>query len=289
MLVPSNDPRLGENDTASGSPFVIAIVNAGIGGLPHVINAALLTSAWSAASSDLYTSSRALYGLALSRNAPSIFRWTTRKGLPLPAIITGCAFALLAYMGSTSGSSKVFGWFVNMTSVSGLMTWFGICVTYLRFRKGFVAQGFDKSILPYRSPLQPYAAWYGAISCPIVCLVSFPIPASVSYKITDHVQLKFSGWDVFLADSWDTASFVTNYLPLVLFPILFLISNMWTRYRMGVWRRPLRPMEMDFVSNIKEVEDDSYEEPPPRNWAERFWMWLVSNPYLERILRALLI
>ena len=122
MLVPSTDPRLGSDGTANGSPFVIAIVNAGIGGLPHVINAALLTSAWSAASSDLYTSSRALYGLSLSRNAPAIFRWTTRKGLPLPAIIVGCAFAFLAYMGSSSGSAKVFGWFVNMTSVSGLMT-----------------------------------------------------------------------------------------------------------------------------------------------------------------------
>ena len=181
MLVPYTDPRLDLNSTAAGSPFVIAIQNAGISGLPHVINAALLTSAWSAASSDLYTSSRALYGLSLSHNAPAIFRWTTRRGLPLPAILTGCAFALLAYMGASSGSGKVFGWFVNMTSISGLMTWFGICVTYLRFRKGFVAQGLSKDQLPYTNILQPYAAWYGAIACPVVCFVRpllsfFPFP-----------------------------------------------------------------------------------------------------------------
>lgn len=63
LLVPSNDPSLNDplhKGTAAASPFVIAISRSGIKGLPSVINACLLTSAWSAASSDLYTSSRAL-------------------------------------------------------------------------------------------------------------------------------------------------------------------------------------------------------------------------------------
>ena len=62
----------------------------------------------------------------------------------------------------------------------------------------------------------------------------------------------------------------------MLFPVLYLISLGYTYFRTRTWRRPLRPMEMDYVSNIKEVEDDSYDEPPPKNWMERFWMWLVS-------------
>lgn len=61
LLVPYNHPDLSlSTSTAAKSPFVIAIKTAGINGLPSVINAALLTSACSAASSDLYTSSRAL-------------------------------------------------------------------------------------------------------------------------------------------------------------------------------------------------------------------------------------
>lgn len=61
LLVPSNDPRvqLGGSD-ASASPFVIAIERAGIKALPSIINAVLISAAWSAGSSDLYTSSRAL-------------------------------------------------------------------------------------------------------------------------------------------------------------------------------------------------------------------------------------
>lgn len=75
-------------------------------------------------------------------------------------------------MGINTGSGKVFGWFANMTAVAGLMTWFGIAVTYIRFYKGFKAQGHDRTTLPYTSTLQPYAAWYTAISCFIICFVS---------------------------------------------------------------------------------------------------------------------
>jgi amino acid transporter len=82
LLVPYTSKGLNIADgTAASSPFVIAIQNSGIKALPSVhefafycllsldtawliviqiINACLLTSAWSAASSDLYTSSRAL-------------------------------------------------------------------------------------------------------------------------------------------------------------------------------------------------------------------------------------
>lgn len=174
LLVPSNNPRLNLSSTAAGSPFVIAIQNAGIKGLPSVINAALLTSAWSAASSDLYTSSRAVYGLALVGNAPQVLRYTTKKGLPLAAIFVCSAFAFLAYMGANAGSGMVFQWFANISSVAGLMTWFGIFVTYIRFHAGLRAQAIDRRSLPYMSPLNPYAAWYGAISCPLICFVSSP-------------------------------------------------------------------------------------------------------------------
>jgi yeast amino acid transporter len=37
MLVSSSDPRLNLNDTAAGSPFVLAIENAGVAVLPHII------------------------------------------------------------------------------------------------------------------------------------------------------------------------------------------------------------------------------------------------------------
>lgn len=172
LLVPSNHPDLRlTTSTGARSPFVIAIKSAGIKGLPSVINAAIVTSAWSAASSDLYVASRAIYGLALSRNAPSIFRYTTKGGLPPVGVAFTASFSALAYMSVSSGSGKVFQWFVNMCAVAGLMNWFSIVVTYVRFYKGVVAQGIDRSKLPYHHKLNPYAAWFAVIACPTICLV----------------------------------------------------------------------------------------------------------------------
>ncbi|KAH9944440.1 amino acid permease [Epithele typhae] len=250
LLVPSNNPDLNLNTSnAAGSPFVIAIKTAGISGLPSVINAALLTSAWSAASSDLYTSSRALYGLALSGNAPKIFTKVTRNGLPIVSLLFCAMFAVLAYMSVSSGAGTVFNWFVNMTSIAGLMTWFGICVTYVRFYHGFKAQGFDRKTLPYAHFLQPYAAYWAIFWCLLICF--------------------FSGWAVFLKGHWATDTFVTNYLPFALFPILYVGAKFWFRTPMVKYE------DMDFISGLKEIEADTYDEPPPRNALERFWGWLM--------------
>ncbi|WVW84490.1 hypothetical protein I302_106524 [Kwoniella bestiolae CBS 10118] len=248
LLVPSNDKGLALNSgTALASPFVIAIRRAGIPALPSIINACLLTSAWSAASSDLFTSSRAIYGLAITRQAPKIFARTTKNGLPYVAIIFCALFGALAYMSLQSTAGQVFGYFANLTAAAGLMTWWGICVTYVRFEKGLRDQGIDKSTLPYTSFLnkKAFAAKYAIVMISII--------------------LFFSAWSVFLKGNWDTATFVTNYLPLWLFPLL------WVGYKLIKKTRFVRSTEMDFVSGLDVVEAESYDEPPPTTFAGKVW------------------
>jgi len=207
-----------------------------------------LTSALSAASSQLFTSSRAIYGLAASGNAPRIFLKTLPNGLPFIAIIFNSCFTLLSYVcGSQNNSGLVFVYFSNMAAIAGLLTWLGISITYLRFYKGMKAQGYVRSALPYYSNFQPFAAWYAVCSISLVLLMN--------------------GWLVFR--KWDSPTFVTKYLALVLFPILYLGARIY--FREG----PKKPHEMDFVSNIPEFEAETYDEPPPRNAAEALWQWLM--------------
>jgi amino acid transporter len=71
ILVPYTDNQLLGQSNASASPFVIGIKNAGIGGLNHAINAAILTSAWSAGNSFLYSGSRVLYSMSLNNQGNS--------------------------------------------------------------------------------------------------------------------------------------------------------------------------------------------------------------------------
>jgi amino acid transporter len=249
LLVPSNNSELVLASGAAASPFVIAIQTAGIKSLPSIINACLLTSAWSAGSSDLYTSSRALYGLAVSGNAPKLFARTSKSGLPYISVIFCASFTLLAFMAVSTGAGTVFTWFSNMTSVAGLMTWFGISITYIRFYSGMKAQGIDRKTLPFSTRVQPFAAWYGAIATFIICF--------------------FNGWSVFLKGKWNTATFVTSYLPFILFPILYLAAGFY--YRIP----PVKPEDMDFMTDIAQIEADEEPETPPRNKVDAFWRWLM--------------
>ncbi|KAH0826384.1 amino acid transporter [Lanmaoa asiatica] len=288
LLVPSNNPLLNLNSSnASASPFVIAFNEAGIKVLPSIINAAILTSAWSASSSDLYLASRSLYGLSVSGSAPKIFRRTTRSGLPYVAVGICSCFAFLAYMTLGTSSGIVFTWLANFTATAGLVTWFGIGLTYLRFYNGLKAQGIDRRTLPFAPRVQPFAGWWCICGSGFVLFVRVPSffvcsdhtdtppssrrsRATYAYALLSSPLLQFSAWEVFLKGNWSTATFVTDYLPIMLFPVLYVAAKL-------VMRVPtVKPHEMDFVTNVAEFDAMTHDDPPPRNKMEAFWMWLSS-------------
>ena len=76
---------------------------------------------------------------------------------------------------------------------------------------------------------------------------------------------------MFLRGQWDAATFITSYLPVVLFPVLYIGAKLWTRAPI------VKPSEMDFYSGLAEIEASTYDEPPPKNKLEAFWGWLVSD------------
>lgn len=81
LVVPSNDPNLLSQSGTAASPFVIAATRAGIKVVPSIINAIILTSAWSSGNSSLLGGSRVLYGMAMEGHAPKIFRRINRFGM----------------------------------------------------------------------------------------------------------------------------------------------------------------------------------------------------------------
>ena len=231
LIVPSDNERLGSSSTAAASPFVIAIQAAGIKALPSIINAAILTSALSAGCSDLYTTSRALHSLAMKGQAPKVFSRTMKNGIPHWSILACWLVGCLAYLASSSGSLSVFKFLQSLTALSGLLTWYSIAITYLRFRAGMKAQNVSRSVLPWKSGLTlPSAYWTLLV---LTCV------------------LLFSGWEVFRPGKWDTAGFFSNYLPLGWFAVGYLFFKFYWKTKI------VSTTEMDFVSGIKEIEEDA--------------------------------
>lgn len=86
LLVPWNDPRLlngMSSADAKASPFVLAITNAGIKGLPSVFNVVIMIAVLSVGNSSIYGCSRTLAALAEQHQAPRILGYIGMSKLAL--------------------------------------------------------------------------------------------------------------------------------------------------------------------------------------------------------------
>ncbi|KAF2226111.1 AAT family amino acid transporter [Elsinoe ampelina] len=216
---------------ANASPWVIAIKNASIPVLPSIINAGILVSAWSAGNAFLYMSSRSLYSLAISGHAPRIFTRCTRYGLPIYAVGASSLFGGLAYLSVGTQAGQVFNYFISLTNTAGFTSWLVCCITFVRFRKACVTQGV---VSPFRSRVQPIAAW--------VCIFLFAF------------FLLLNGFTVFYPGNFTVAGFLTTYLGIPIFIILWL-GHRFIAARDDPW--VIAPGSVDLVSGLAEVEDDA--------------------------------
>jgi yeast amino acid transporter len=152
MTVSSDNPNLSdESGTAVQSPFVIAASAAGIKVVPSIINAVVLTSAWSSSNQAILAGTRTLYGLALKGHAPKIFLRTTRWGIPYMCVLLQVLFSLLAYMCVSNDALTVFYWMVDLTAAGVLVSWSTILFNHARLIQALKAQGILPNELPWHN------------------------------------------------------------------------------------------------------------------------------------------
>ncbi|ELR06833.1 hypothetical protein VC83_09355 [Pseudogymnoascus destructans] len=251
VVVSSDDKRLGGAGNAAASPFVIGIQAAGIKGLNHAINAAILTSAWSAGNSFLYSGSRVLYSMSLTGQAPKFFNRTNRHGVPYVAVLFTWMFSLLAYLNVSNTGTTVFNWFVNISTISGFIAWIVVMITYLRFRAAFEYHGLLHT-LPYRTPFQPYATYV------VLFIVSL-------LTITN-------GFQIFWPGKFNVSDFLAAYITLPIFLVLYVGHKIWFRTPFAI---PIP--DIDIITGRKEMDELAAIEVRriPKNFLQRAWFWLA--------------
>ncbi|KAB2102216.1 putative proline-specific permease put4 [Alternaria gaisen] len=251
--ISSNDPQLTDDNAkgAQSSPWVIAMKNAGIPVLPHIVNAVILTSATSSGNAFLYTGSRYLFSIAQNGQAPQFLLRCNKKGVPIYAVAVTASISLLTYMSVSAGANKVFGWFQNLTTIASLFTWCTVTYTYTRFRKACIAQNVDRSTMVFASKWQPYVAWTAFTYFALIIL--------------------FNGFKVFTTTPWgsdELTDFFTAYIGVAIFGLLFAFWKVFKRTKM------VNPAEADIWSGKAALDAEVWPEQIPRNALERFWFWL---------------
>lgn len=232
--------------TAAASPYVIACRNLGIGVFPHIINALLCTSIFSAGNTYTYCATRTLYGLALEGRAPRFFQKCTKSGVPIYCFAVTMLFPLLSFLQVGNSSSIVLGWLVALVTAGGVIDYIVMGVTYIFFYRACIAQGLDRKTFPYYGYFQPYCAYIGT---------------------TWMVVIVFTyGYACF--KPWSVGDFFANYLMLLLAPCTFTFWKLFKRTKF------VKPHEADLVweKPIVDAYEESFLSPPDGFWKELLGM-----------------
>lgn len=196
----------------------------GIGVLPHITNALMLTSIFSAGNTYTYAATRNLYGLALEGRAPRFLSKTTKGGVPIYAFLVVMCFPFLSFLQLSSGSSTVLTWLINLITAGGIIDYIIMTITYIYFYRACAVQGVDRRAFPYYGRFQPYSAWIALVAETLVVL--------------------FYGYSSFTP--WSVSNFFTYYTMVILAPILFFGWKLLKKTKVVqpheadlVWERPI--------------------------------------------------
>ncbi|KAF9521130.1 hypothetical protein BS47DRAFT_1286143, partial [Hydnum rufescens UP504] len=255
LIVPRTSPELfvalKSSTGAAASPFIVAANILGIKALGHIINACILVFVMSAANSDLYIGSRTLFALAAEGQAPAIFRRVNSQGVPWPALILCTLFCSLTFLNVTASASQVFGYFTNLVTLFGAITWMCILYSHLRFMQALKAQGISRDDLPYKAPFQPYGNYFALISTGIIAF--------------------FKGFDTFMP--WNKTNFVTSYIG---FPVFFVL---WIGYKIVFKTRVVPLKEVDLISGKRVIDDAEadYSQKKAAQGPQTWWQAFVAS------------
>ncbi|CAM1511011.1 Fc.00g085240.m01.CDS01 [Cosmosporella sp. VM-42] len=250
IVVAYNDPKLydiyfGDGTaagTAGASPYVIAMENLGIGVLPHIVNALMVTSIFSAGNTYTYCATRSLYSLALEGRAPRFLRKCTNNGVPIWCFCIVMVFPMLSFLQLSNGSAKVLTWLVNIMTGGGLINYLIMNLTFINYYRATQAQGIDRRTMPYYGYFQPYGAYVGLFFQTIIVI--------------------FYGYSSFTP--WSVSNFFSNYTMQIVVPILFVG---WKVIKRTHW---LQPHEVDLVWErpIIDAYESSITTPAVGFWTE---------------------
>lgn len=255
LLVPYDDPRLGVDSTARSSPFVIAIRNAGIKGLPSVMNVVIMVAVLSVGNSSVFGSSRTLAALAAAGMAPKAFNYIDKRGRPLVGIITQMIFGLLCFIAASSKEGEAFNWMLALSGLSSLFTWGSICLSHIRFRAGLKSQGRTTDEIAFTSQVGLVGSYIGVGLAILVLIANFWIAV----------------WPV--GEKPNASAFFQSYLSAPIILVTYVAHKLWRRN----WRMYIPANEIDIDTGRRELDLDLLRQELAEERA-----FIASKPFYYR-------
>ncbi|CDK28386.1 unnamed protein product [Kuraishia capsulata CBS 1993] len=226
ITVPWNDPHLSLSNKTMKAPATIALVKAGWANAGYFTSTIILVTCFSSVNSSIYLASRSLFNLATEGNAPKIFSKTDRRGTPYVSIHACHLLGFLSLLSTSSGASTAYSYIVSLAGVCAFIVWTAIAVAQIRFRKGWLANGYPKEGIIYKVPFFPLTSLFAVVLGVVLSLVQ--------------------GWSTL--KPFDKGDFIDDYIML---PIFFIVWGGYSFYHKKFW---ISYKDMDFETGRKDLE-----------------------------------
>jgi GABA permease len=154
------------------SPFTVAFERMGIPFAPDLMNFVVLTAVLSVLNSSLYTTSRMLFALTRHNDAPQFFLHTTRRGVPIWAILAGTSFGYVSVLLYYFFPEQVFTWLINASGAIALFAYLLIAISELVMRRRLEREAPER--LQVKMWLYPWLT-YLSIAAMVAVLVAMAV------------------------------------------------------------------------------------------------------------------
>lgn len=184
-----------------------------------------------------------------SSTNPRIFLKCTKRGIQIYGVGFAALWTGLAYMSVSAGAQIVFFWFLKIGTIASLFTWCSILVVYLHFRQALMLQGVNRNDFHFKSPFQPYTAWFALYYIALIIV--------------------FNGWEVLTKVNWSVEGFITAYVGIPIYFGWFVFWKILKRTSL------VDPAEADIWSGKTALDAKIWPDTKPRNFLEKVWQWIV--------------
>ncbi|USS84922.1 amino acid permease [Fructilactobacillus myrtifloralis] len=177
------------------SPFVTIFTAIGIPGAGDVMNFVVLTAIISAANSGLYAATRMLWSLANQGVIPAVFQRTTKRAIPLYALLASMVGGILALLSAVYAAGSVYLVLVSISGLAVVFVWMAIALSQIRFRQQLLKSGKRADQLAFKTPWYPWLSWLAFGLCfGSCCLIWFDPNQRLALEITvPFVALCYGG------------------------------------------------------------------------------------------------
>ncbi|WP_279620739.1 amino acid permease [Priestia megaterium] len=135
-----------------GSPFVSTFAKVGVTAAAGIINFVVITAAMSGCNSGIFSAGRMLYTLGVNGQAPKFFTKISRSGVPIYSTLAVMIGLVIGVVLNYIAPPNVFVYVYSASVLPGMIPWFIILISQIRFRK---AKGAEMDSHPFKMPFAP--------------------------------------------------------------------------------------------------------------------------------------